>query len=58
MKPEEMEVKEELRSCKACGYSTGFHLSFRRYGDRLEVVLLCPRCEAGYRVRWPVEVGA
>ncbi len=57
MKIEEIEVETELHSCKSCGYSTGFHLSFRRFGERLEVVLLCPRCEARYRVKWPVEVG-
>ena len=57
MKIEEMEVRNELSSCKACGYSTGFHLSVHLFGERVEVVLLCPRCEARYRVKQPVEIG-
>lgn len=44
---ERVDVGAELSSCPECGAGGGFHVSFRRVGRSLEVVLVCPSC--GYR---------
>ena len=58
-------VRSELRSCPACGYGLGFHVSFEAAGKGTEpavrttresfrAILICPECGARYDVGWLV----
>jgi len=39
---------EEFRRCQKCGYSRGFHSSFKKEGDKVKVIYICPDCGSAY----------
>lgn len=54
-----LHIDTELRTCTACGYERGFHVSFLSAGagkdapvrstrDVFRVILICPECGARY----------
>ena len=45
-----VKIEEEFRICPACGYESGFHLSFipEEGGADLRLVLICPQCGARF----------
>jgi hypothetical protein len=45
--PEMLTVDKELSSCTRCGAEGGFHVSFRKQGRNVAVILVCPSC--GFR---------
>jgi len=58
-------VKGDLRSCPACGYDRGFHVSFAGTGpgrdtpvrstrEIFRVILVCPECGARFDAGWRV----
>ena len=47
-----VEVKDELHACPSCGYKDGFHVSFRRQGGSLRIILICPQCSARFDIDW------
>ncbi len=38
------EMQDEFRVCPACGYKDGFHSMFKRQGEKLCWLLICPSC--------------
>ncbi|MGE5700103.1 MAG: hypothetical protein ACM31N_08580 [Deltaproteobacteria bacterium] len=56
--PESVRVGDELSDCPRCGAGRGFHVSFRRKGRFLSVILVCPSCGFRFTVgEWPVPTG-
>ena len=53
-KAKRLQVKDELHACPSCGYKDGFHVSFRREGGSLRIVLICPQCSARFDIDWSV----
>jgi len=48
---EQVEVKDEFRTCPSCGYKDGFHVSFvPKETGKLKLVLICPSCSARYDI--------
>jgi hypothetical protein len=45
---------KDFSRCPACGYSKGFHVSFRAEQEHNRVVLICPSCAAHYDAGWLV----
>ncbi|PWB67395.1 MAG: hypothetical protein C3F14_02355 [Deltaproteobacteria bacterium] len=53
-----VEVKEDLSDCPRCGGGRGFHVSFRRRGGSLAVILVCPSCGHRFTVgEWTIPAG-
>jgi len=55
---EEIKPEGEIYTCPACGYSDGFHVSFKMTGSpgKAEIFLICPNCHKRFRVGWHVEL--
>lgn len=48
-------IEETFSVCEKCGYTTGFHVSFRKEkDDGTVIILLCPQCKQSYDVGWQV----
>jgi len=39
-----VEMKDEFKLCPACGYKDGFHSMFKREGDKIRWLFICPSC--------------
>jgi len=37
-----------------CGYSDGFHVSFKQGDDQMGIVLICPNCHQRFTSRWNI----
>lgn len=46
----------EVYRCPACGYTDGWHVSFKAgaSGRDAEIILICPNCHSRFRVGWQV----
>ena len=53
-----IERQGELYQCPSCGYTDGFHVSFRwnPKEDRAEVYLICPNCHGRFRMGWKIDI--
>lgn len=41
---------DEFRTCLNCGYTRGFHISFRKEDNGFKIILICPECGASYDI--------
>ena len=57
-KVEKIEPQEELYRCPSCGYTDGFHVSFKmaKRARKAEVYLICPSCHSRFRVGWEISM--
>ncbi len=39
---------DEFRTCPACGYGRGFHISFRKEEDTFRIIFICPECGSSF----------
>jgi DNA-directed RNA polymerase subunit RPC12/RpoP len=39
---------DEFRICPTCSYKRGFHSSFRKEGDKIKVIFICPQCGSSF----------
>jgi len=39
---------EEFRVCSTCGYSRGFHVSFKKTETGFSIIFICPDCGSSY----------
>lgn len=37
-------MKDEFKLCPSCGYEDGFHSMFKRDGELLKWLFVCPAC--------------
>ena len=53
-----LEPAGEIHTCPACGYTDGFHVSFKFAGDsgKAEIYLICPNCHKRFRLDWQVDL--
>lgn len=49
-------VEAEFYRCEVCGYTDGFHTSFKEDGPETEIYLICPQCHQRYRVGWKINI--
>jgi len=47
-------IKETTDTCPVCGYSDGFHVSFKDTMGRLRIILICPECHARFDPSWEI----
>jgi uncharacterized Zn finger protein (UPF0148 family) len=41
---EKIKMKDGFRVCPVCGYRDGFHSMFRKDGDAMRWLFICPSC--------------
>ena len=48
----------EIYTCPACGYTDGFHVSFKmvKGTNNAEVYLICPNCHKRFKLGWQVSL--
>ncbi|PKL38877.1 MAG: hypothetical protein CVV44_08385 [Spirochaetae bacterium HGW-Spirochaetae-1] len=39
---------DEFRVCATCGYSRGFHISFKKAEQGFSIIFICPDCGSSY----------
>lgn len=52
----QMNVGEEFKVCPQCGYRDGFHSMFRKEGDAMRWLFICPWCHQVFDVGFTVDV--
>jgi DNA-directed RNA polymerase subunit M/transcription elongation factor TFIIS len=55
---EHIKLEDELSICPACGYSDGFHVSFKKAAGPggWNVILICPQCHRKYAAAWHIQL--
>lgn len=50
----------EIYTCPACGYTDGFHVSFKVAGvkSKAEIYLICPNCHNRFRLGWQLDLSS
>ncbi len=49
---------DEFYTCPTCGYTDGFHVSFRMTGpSEGQIILICPSCHDRFDNGWYVTLG-
>jgi uncharacterized protein YbaR (Trm112 family) len=53
---QQITLEKELHICPACGYTDGFHVSFKKAKSSKgwNVILICPQCHAKYQIDWEI----
>ena len=47
-----IEIDSDLDTCPVCGYSDGFHVSFKMTEHGIDIILICPDCHARFDPSW------
>jgi ssDNA-binding Zn-finger/Zn-ribbon topoisomerase 1 len=57
---EHIKPEDELSTCPACGYTDGFHVSFKKAAGPAgwEIILICPQCHRKYAAAWRIQLDA
>ena len=45
---EKVETGEEFKVCPSCGYNDGFHSMFKKEGDIMKWLFICPSCKRDF----------
>ena len=48
----------EIYTCPTCGYTDGFHVSFKveESKRKAEIILICPNCHSRFKLGWNVDL--
>ena len=48
----------EIYTCPACGYTDGFHVSFKvqENNEDADIILICPNCHSRFELGWQVSL--
>lgn len=49
-------IEKEFRVCDKCGYEGGFHVSFVKNTESIEIILICPSCSQQYTINWKINI--
>jgi transcription elongation factor Elf1 len=57
MEKETQKVKLEgtVDTCPVCGYTDGFHVSFKIKDDVKTIILICPQCHSRFDPGWKLD---
>ena len=58
-KPGTIKPEGEIYVCPACGYTDGFHVSFKITGSaqKADIYLICPNCHKRFTLGWQIDLG-
>jgi predicted RNA-binding Zn-ribbon protein involved in translation (DUF1610 family) len=53
-----IEPAGEIYTCPSCGYTDGFHISFRVQDNSkdADIFLICPNCHSRFELGWQVSL--
>ena len=56
--PGKMKPEGEIYTCPDCGYTDGFHVSFKvgNNSTQADIYLICPNCHRRFRISWQVDL--
>jgi hypothetical protein len=52
----ELKMSDRTDICPECGYTDGFHVSFKVELGVTKIILICPDCHARFDPGWKVNV--
>ncbi len=57
-KVETIKPEGDIYICPTCGYTDGFHVSFKVAGpnEKAEIYLICPSCHSRFRLGWQLDL--
>jgi len=58
VKAGEIKPEGEIYACPGCGYSDGFHVSFKVADAprKADIYLICPNCHRRFRLGWQADL--
>ena len=59
-KATEIKPEGEIYTCPGCGYTDGFHVSFKvaATSRKAQIFLICPNCHSRFRLSWQVDLSS
>ncbi len=59
-KVQDIKAEGEIYTCPSCGYTDGFHVSFKviENSPKAEIYLICPNCHSRFRLGWQVDLSS
>ena len=57
-KVQDIKPEGEIYTCPSCGYTDGFHVSFKVAGNtqKADIYLICPNCHSRFRISWQADL--
>jgi predicted RNA-binding Zn-ribbon protein involved in translation (DUF1610 family) len=57
-KVKKIKSEGEIYTCPSCGYTDGFHVSFKVDGNsqNADIYLICPNCHSRFRISWQADL--
>ncbi len=57
---QQIEPEGEIYACPSCGYTDGFHVSFKVVPNtrKADIYLICPNCHNRFRISWQADLSA
>ena len=54
----EIKPEGEIYTCPDCGYTDGFHISFKVGSNpgKADIYLICPSCHGRFRIGWQADL--
>ncbi len=52
---QKIDLDESIDTCPSCGYTDGFHTSFKIQEGTINIILICPQCHARFDPGWEME---
>jgi transposase len=49
-----LQVTETTDTCSVCGYTDGFHVSFKKQSGKVHIILICPSCHSRFDPSWEI----
>jgi predicted RNA-binding Zn-ribbon protein involved in translation (DUF1610 family) len=58
VKAVEIKPEGEIYACPTCGYTDGFHISFKVAANtrKAAIYLICPNCHSRFRTGWQADL--
>ena len=52
---QQISLNESIDTCPVCGYTDGFHASFKVFNSAIAVILICPQCHTRFDAGWEIK---
>lgn len=49
-----LKIDKITDTCPVCNYNDGFHVSFKKGENKLNIILICPDCHSRFDPHWEI----